>query len=404
MTAYREYLETHARLYQRELLDDTLPFWLEHGVDAEHGGVWTALDRNGKLLDSDKSMWFQGRFAWLLSTLYLDVERNPVWLKAAESTVDFLLRHGFDESGKMYFLVTADGRPLRQRRYLFTEMFAAMALAAFGRAADRIEHRERAAQVFEQAMQRLLDGQLPEKWISQTRATKSFSTPMIVLNTAQVLRQMLQDNRYQQWVDWAIEEMRPFICEEHRAVLEQVSGDGELIDHYDGRVLNPGHAIEGAWFILQEAKRRGGNNPELIQLGTKMLDWMWHWGWDSSYGGIIYYRDVLGKPMQEYWHDMKFWWPQNETVIATLLAYQLTGDPLYLDWHQQVHEWAYRHFPDPEHGEWYGYLHRDGRLSHHAKGTLWKGPFHLPRMLWMSWRICEEVLAQTAGEGHQTGE
>jgi N-acylglucosamine 2-epimerase len=52
--------------------------------------------------------------------------------------------------------------------------------------------------------------------------------------------------------------------------------------------------------------------------------------------------------------------------------------------HQLVHEWSFQHFADPEHGEWYGYLHRDGTVASRAKGTLWKGPFHLPRMLWFA--------------------
>jgi len=51
-----------------------------------------------------------------------------------------------------------------------------------------------------------------------------------------------------------------------------------------------------------------------------------------------------------------------------------------------VHDWAYAHFPDAEHGEWYGYLHRDGRVSVPLKGNLWKGPFHLPRMQLLAWQ------------------
>ena len=106
--------------------------------------------------------------------------------------------------------------------------------------------------------------------------------------------------------------------------METVATDGSRIDdHFDGRTLNPGHAIEGSWFILNEAKYRN-NDPDLIKLGTTMLDWMWEIGWDKEYGGIIYFRDVKELPVQEYWHDMKFWWPQNEAIIATLMAYEIT--------------------------------------------------------------------------------
>jgi N-acylglucosamine 2-epimerase len=121
-----------------------------------------------------------------------------------------------------------------------------------------------------------------------------------------------------------------------------------------------------------------------------MLDWMWERGWDKEFGGMFYYADLKGLPIQEYWHDMKFWWPQNETIIACLLAYQLTGDKKYAGWHKQAHDWAFKHFPDKENGEWFGYLRRDGQLSSALKGSLWKGPFHLPRMLLVCWKILEE--------------
>ncbi|MEP1643095.1 AGE family epimerase/isomerase, partial [Rhodopirellula bahusiensis] len=166
--------------------------------------------------------------------------------------------------------------------------------------------------------------------------------------------------------------------------------NGEILDHFDGRTLNPGHAIEGAWFILWEGHLR--KDQSLIQTGCQMLDWMWHRGWDQKHGGILYFVDVHGLQVQEYWHDMKFWWPQNETILATLLAHLLTGDEKYANWHRLAHEWTYSHFPDAQHGEWFGYLHRDGSLSSELKGNLWKGPFHLPRMLYMAWRWLEKDL------------
>ena len=60
--------------------------------------------------------------------------------------------------------------------------------------------------------------------------------------------------------------------------------------------------------------------------------------------------------------------------------------------HGQIHEWSWKHFPDPEYGEWYGYLRRDGAVSSSVKGTLWKGPFHIPRMMLVCWQICKEMM------------
>ena len=127
-------------------------------------------------------------------------------------------------------------------------------------------------------------------------------------------------------------------------------------------------------------------------MALQILDWSWEWGWDKEYGGIINFRDCRHFPAQDYSQDMKFWWPQTEAIIAALYAYRATHDEKYLTMHKQISDWTYAHFPDKEYGEWYGYLHRDGTVAQPAKGNLFKGPFHIPRMMIRSYMLCKELL------------
>ncbi len=387
-----------AGFYRSFLLDNCMPFWLRHAMDSEFGGIITSLDRDGSILDTDKSIWFQGRAGWMFATLFNTVAQTPEWLQASRSCIEFLRRHGHAPNGKMYFVVTQDGRPVRMRRYVFSEAFAAIANAAYARAAQD----DRAARDAEQAMASYVrysftPGLIPPKTES-ARPAKGIVAPMITIAIAQEFRANLGDRcvagrTCSEWIDSSIAEIeRDFMKAEHEAVLEMVSPDGKIIDHFDGRTLNPGHALEAAWFILHEGRLR--NDEKLIRLGTTIVDWMWKRGWDEQFGGLFYFRDLFDKPVQEYWHDMKFWWPHTEAIIATLLAWQATGNARYAEWHRQVHDWSFRHFADPQFGEWFGYLHRDGSLSVRLKGNLWKGPFHLPRMLWYGSQLlsvsCEE--------------
>ncbi|PID55617.1 N-acylglucosamine 2-epimerase [candidate division KSB3 bacterium] len=381
------------QLYREGLLHDTLPFWIEHSIDRDHGGFMFCLDRDGTVLDTDKGMWQQGRFTWTLANLYNTVEPREEWLELAAHGIQFIRKYGFDDDGRMFFQVTRDGRPVRKRRYLFTETFGTIALAAYAKASGDERAKEEALHLFELIVRYLSTPDLiPPKCDPAARAGKSLAVPMIMIATTQVLRETIGDVEFcNQWIDRCIREIeQDFMKPEFRAVPETVGPAGEAIDHFDGRLLCPGHSIEAAWFILHEAKQRG-NDPKLLALGTTILDWMWEWGWDKEYGGILYYRDIKALPVQEYWQDMKFWWPQNEAIIATLLAFHLTGDEKYAHWHQLIHDWAYTHFPDATYGEWYGYLHRDGRISIHSKGNLWKGPFHLPRMQLYCWKLLEEA-------------
>jgi N-acylglucosamine 2-epimerase len=383
-----------AAVYRDTLLGDVVPFWLRHGLDREHGGFLTALDRDGSVIDTDKSIWFQGRGAWLFATLHTTVGHDPQWLEAARSGVEFLRRHGAAPDGKLYFTVTREGRPLRMRRYVYSESFAAIANAAYARATGDARAADDAVSYFATYLGYSFGpGRIPPKVSAETRPMMALGSLMIAIATAQELRENLgdvvvRDRTCTAWIDWSIGEIeRHFLKSDYEAVLEVVGPKGEVIDYFDGRALNPGHALEAAWFILHEGKLR--EDRRLIRLGLTILDWMWRRGWDEEYGGIYYFRDLRGLPVQEYWHDMKFSWPHCEAIIATLLAWTLTGEERYARWHRQVHEWSFRRFPDPEFGEWYGYLHRDGRVSVRLKGNLWKGPFHLPRMLWYCWRLLE---------------
>ncbi len=378
-------------IYEDGLLCDTVPFWFPRSVDAEYGGFFSCFDRDGTLVDTDKSVWAQGRICWMLLSLYRTLDPRPEWLNWAERGLQFLEKCGFDTDGRMYFHLTREGRPIRRRRYAFSESFAAIAWAAYARIAGKEKAALRALELFRSfADWNFTPGRMPPKYTME-RPLIGLAPRMITLVTAQELRADLGENtELTAWIDRCVEEIRQlFVKPDLRVVMESVGERGEILDHFDGRILNPGHAIEGAWFIMREGKHR--SDSSLIRLGCDMLDWMWERGWDEEYGGIFYFRDVYDRPVQEYWHDMKFWWPHNEAVIATLLAYELTGDLKYAIWHQQVHDWAFDHFPDPAYGEWYGYLHRDGRVSVTLKGNLWKSFFHLPRMQW----ICRQALADS---------
>jgi N-acylglucosamine 2-epimerase len=379
-------------IYRDGLLNDTVPFWLNHAPDEQHGGFMTFLDADGSVVSTDKPMWVMGRITWLLSRLYNTVEKREDWLRWARHGVDFIRRHGFDSDGRMFYAVTRDGRPLRKRRYLFTETFGVIALAEFARAAGDEQALQQARDLYRLVLRYYkTPGLLEPKVIPATRQLKSHAMPMILLATTQVLRQAGDDPLYQQVIDESLAEVFDhFVRPEFRVLLENVGPNGEFLDEPDGREVNPGHAIETAWFIMEESRYRK-NDPALLARACEILDWSLEIGWDEQYGGILYFKDCKGYPSPRYEHDMKLWWPHNEAIYATLLAYHLTGNKRYIDWHTKLHDWAYAHFPDREHGEWYGYLHRDGSVSSTLKGNMWKGHFHLPRMQLNCWKLLEKM-------------
>jgi N-acylglucosamine 2-epimerase len=387
-----KYFQEWSASYKSDLLQNIMPFWMKNGWDRANGGVYTCVDRDGSLMDSTKSVWFQGRFAFVCSYAYNNVEHNEEWLKAAKSTIDFIEAHCFNKDGHMFFSVTKEGRPLRKRRYVFSETFAAIAMSEYALATGDKVYAEKALKVFKDTLRFLnTPGFLEAKFTDEVNL-QSHSIVMILINVGSRLRTVVDDPTITMQIDESIEKLRKyFMHPEFKALLESVGPNGEFVDTNMTRTINPGHCIETSWFLMEESRNRGWDKA-MLDTALTIFNWSWDWGWDKQYGGIINFRDCKNLPPQDYSQDMKFWWPQCEAIIASLYAYLATGDDEYLYRHQKISEWTYAHFPDTQYGEWYGYLHRDGTVAQAAKGNLYKGPFHIPRMMTKCHTLCEDIL------------
>ena len=392
---------SEAREWIRGQLDISANFWLEHGMDKVNGGVYTCLDRKGDVFSTDKSVWMQGRCGWIYAWLCHLYGVRPEWLEASKSCLDFMEKYCINPQaeGRMYFTVTAEGLPLRQRRYCFSEAFYAMANAEYyGITGDRecLERARRAYDLYWNLNHGMPDPTgLGPKTIAETRTGRAFGIPMIYLNVTSVMQRVDPERAelYAERADACVEDIfRYHVHPELKCVLENVAEDGQArLNYTEGRVVNPGHDIEGVWFLLEYAKRTG--KTEYIARAAQIFDWAIEAGWDKEYGGLLYFVDALGRPPEAYEHDMKLWWPHNEILISSIMLFRDTGDEKYLDWFYKTLDYCKTYFADSEYGEWYGYLRRDGKPTEPAcKGSTFKGPFHLPRMLSITDQVIGEIL------------
>lgn len=379
-------------------------FWLKNGMDKENGGVYTCLDRKGEVYSTDKSVWMQGRCAWTFAHLCRLYGKRDEWMEASKSCLDFMEKYCInpDADGRMYFTVTAEGKPLRQRRYCFSEGFYAIANAEYyGLTGEKvyIDRARRAYELIYKLNNGLIDDPtgLGPKTIPETRTGRALADPMIFLNIISVLRRV--DPEHREEYDKRSAECTEAIFKYHyhpelKCTLESVAPDGTPELWYTaGRVVNPGHDIECSWFLMEEANYR--KDEEIHKNAEAIFRNAIEAGWDNTYGGLLYFIDCLGKPTEAYEHDMKLWWPHNEIMIASLMAYRDTGDEYYADWFFKTLDYCKEHFTDPEYGEWYGYLRRDGLPTEPStKGSTFKGPFHLPRMLSMTDKMLDEILSK----------
>lgn len=380
-----------AEQYKKELLDNVLPFWLEKSQDKVHGGYYTCLDREGNVFDRDKFAWLQGREIWMFAKLYNEVEQRPEWLECARQGAEFMKKYGHDGHYNWYFALTEDGQPLVEPYNIFSYTFATMAFGQLSLATGNAEYADIARKTFDIILSKVDNPK--GKWnkaFPGTRNMKSFALPMILCNLALEIEPLLDKAFMEKTIETCIHEvMDVFYRPELGLIVEHLSMDGELVDNFDGRSLNPGHAIEAMWFIMDLGVRL--NRKDLIDKAVKIAIQEVEYGWDPKYGGIFYFMDRLGYPVQQLEWDQKLWWVHIETLISMLKGYQLTGSQDCLKWFEKVHEYVWTHFADPEYPEWFGYLNRQGEVLLPLKGGKWKGCFHVPRGLFQCWQMLETL-------------
>jgi N-acylglucosamine 2-epimerase len=380
-----------AQQYKNELLQNVVPFWENHSKDEEFGGYFTCLDREGKVFDTDKFVWLQGREVWMFSTLFNKVEQKQQWLDMALHGAEFLQKYGHDGNLNWYFSLTREGKPLVQPYNIFSDCFATMAFGQLYKATGNEEYGQIAKSTFDNILKRSDNPKGKyNKLVPGTRPLKGFSLPMILCNLSLEIEHLLPEQLVDETIEKVLHEvMEVFYQPDSGLILENVKPDGSFSDSFDGRLLNPGHAIEAMWFIMDLSVRL--QRPELAEKAVEIVLRTLEYGWDKDFDGIYYFLDIKGNPPQQLEWDQKLWWVHIETLISLIKGYALTKNEKCLTWFEKVHDYTWSHFADPEHGEWFGYLNRRGEVLLPLKGGKWKGCFHIPRGLYQVWKTLETL-------------
>jgi N-acylglucosamine 2-epimerase len=369
-------LDFYAERYRSELLDRVIPFWLRHSLDRQHGGYFTCLTREGSVYDARKYVWLQGRAVWMFSKLYNELEPRQEFLDAARLILDFLRRHARDAQGRYYFSLTREGRPSFFQRKPYAAVFAMLGMLEFSKATNDAALRQEAIDLFWQIRKWLDDPAL----LGRPSQLPSLADVMVTASMASEIASIDPDPRYREVLRECLDRSRAFYDPGRRIFLEHAPGDTP-----EGRLFCPGDSIEASWFLLHASP-----DESMRTLLLDSIEGALEFGWDKEFGGLYYFMDVEGLPPLPLESNMKLWWPHTEAIYAVILAYSLTRDDKWLTWLERIDRYAFAHFSDPEYGEWFGYCDRRGELTNTAKGNNYKGCFHVPRMLLLSYQILKQ--------------
>ena len=384
-------LESYAARYRQNLVDSVIPFWLNHSLDHEHGGYFSCLDRVGTVYDTRKYVWLQGRAVWMFSRLYNELEPRQEFLDAATLGVHFLRRHARDANGRLYFSLTREGEPFFFQRKPYAAVFYQMGLFEYARATGDAECLAESVEVFWKIIDWIREPALLDRPIFPSHVPVSNLANLLVVGLMALdLAKHFDDPRYDAIVRETITGVQRHYDATRQIFVENVALDGrDLSEWPEGRLFNPGHSIETAWIVLHLLER--APNPAVRAIALAAIGGSLDLGWDTEYGGITYFIDLENRPTLQLESSMKLWWPHAEAMYALVLAYTLTGEARWLRWLEQVDAYAFNHFVDNQHGEWFGYCDRRGDLALTSKGGNYKGFFHVPRALLFSMQAIENA-------------
>ena len=372
--------------YSQSLFTQVIPFWERYSVDTECGAYFSCLERDGTVFDTDKFGWMLGRGVWTFARLVnwakqATPEQKEKWLSLAQHGAEFIRDKARSPEGDVYFALDRKGLPLVAPYNIFSEYFCAAGFAEFFRASGENWAADEARKSWARILVRKPNPKgVWTKQIGANRPMKAMGVCMMDIWLAGELEGIVSEAELKTLADNAEKQIFDIhVDRERKLVFERVLPDGSHPDCMEGRLLNPGHALETLWFVMHRAAGRG--DTARVKDICEIMLWCAERGWDEKHGGFFYYQDYKGFPTEKLESDMKLWWVHAEALCAFLLAYKLTGDSRHESWFKRTDDYTWNRFPDPEFGEWYGYLNRQGEPALTQKGGKWKGFFHLPRSL-----------------------
>ncbi len=401
-------LNEHMGFYISRIEDDFLPYWFRF-VDNEYGGILNCINNYGEvLLKEDKFTWSQGRWLWVLSSVYelaeqgilTKIDKNFI-KEQMRMTFDFLAKHSIGEKSVCNFRLSRAGKAIidedtgRYDSSIYADCFALIGIANYIKTQGLSQFIPIAEKLFLSIVNRIKKGDYLTQPYPVPIGYKAHGIPMIMTNV--VTEVVLMKHRFD------------LDCEQEKHLGKELL-DEVFTDFYDGDGLiyeyvkkdeknkttvlqnhiNPGHTLEAVWFYYEMAELLGCES-EYIDTLNKIVKTTFALGWDEEHGGLLRFVGKDGeKPTGECenetyerlilstW-DMKLWWCHSEAMYVLLLFYRLTGDEEMLRLYEKVKKYSFDTFPNKECGEWVQIRQRDGTPEEKVVALPVKDPFHILR-------------------------
>ncbi|HQE93334.1 MAG TPA: AGE family epimerase/isomerase [Anaerolineae bacterium] len=388
--------QTYIHKAETELRENILPFWIKHAVDQERGGFYGEIS-NTLVVDKDapRGALLSSRILWTYAAAYKRY-RAPEYLEMARWAYDDLLTHFWDDTcGGLYWMIAADGEPIRPRKQIYGQAFGIYALAEYYSATGAQDALDKAIALFRLMEEHSHDPRYGGYFEAYTRdwqletdlrlsaidmnEMKSMNTHLHVMEAYTNLLRV-----------WDHKELRLRQAENidlmmHRIISPTTFHTLLFFDEsWNSRTdhISYGHDIETNWLLVESATVLGDErrSEEAKTIAVKMAQSIYDEGLDAE-GGLVNEGDPSGVTDPDF-----EWWPQAEAAVGFLNAYQLSGQAHFLQAALRSWDFIETYFIDRQYGEWFRHVTKDHAVDRSAaKVSFWKCPYH-------NGRACMELI------------
>jgi mannobiose 2-epimerase len=370
-------------------LKHILDYWRRHTVDEENGGFYGKISKtNAVEKTAAKGAVLNARILWSFAAAYNLKAENS--LNLADRAYQYILDHFLDHTyGGVYWTVDHKGSPLDTKKQVYAVAFTIYALSEYYLASGREESLQHAIALYHDLVKYSFDQQhggyleaFDREWkdLDDLRLSDKDANEKKTMNTHLHVLEAFT-NLYRAWPDADLRvKIQGLLDDFQQHIIDKERSSMILFfdEYWNGRsnVISYGHDIEASWLLLEAAEVLA-DEPQIAALrkaAVKMADACLE-GIDAD-GSLWYEQD----PAKGHTIKEKHWWVQAEAMVGFFNAWQISGDPRYLEVSYKNWQFVQDFMLDKENGEWFWGVNNNGHLmAHEDKVGLWKCPYHNSR-------------------------
>ncbi len=367
----KQELVKYRTLFESELHNNILRYWMKYGVEKEGNGFYPAVDLdNNPVLTANKTCVLNARILWTFAAaakMYPGKGYEEIAHKAYR-----VVKEDFADTrlGGYFMELSADNKVVNDIKHTYAQAFVIYSLCKYYEFNPTEEVMNGIQEFFCFLDKKTKDPGYPgylesftrdwkpyeENRMADNNEPKSMNTHLHLLEAYAAVYKVWKDDLVKQRLSGLLEIFITNIIRESGHLGIFFTSEFNETDSSKG-ICSFGHDIEASWLIWEAAEILGDNKikAKVKPLLMKMADAVLRVGVDKD-GGLFLESSRFGSHVR----TNKHWWLQAENLVGFMNTYQLKGDEKYWDTVKLAWDFIDRCVIDHKGGEWFTKVNRLG--------------------------------------------